>query len=157
MDQPIRSQTGLGQTGRKKITARHAPQHFATGARRNTSSKKCCSCAIDSAIAADLMQRTERQSATRQPFIDFCNAEGQHCTRAPGRAFKMRNARLKLGNNRTDGIFSHWFQGSDGFGSITIRSLFVLKLKQESIRFSAPLQRQRHKKPARSDCHKRNI
>ena len=67
VDDATGKQAGLRKGGSKEILPRHAPQHLARCARRDSGSEERCRRAIDRAVAAarHFMQRAEGQSSTR--------------------------------------------------------------------------------------------
>ena len=69
---------------------------------------------MDRAFAAtgNLMQRTQRQSASGEMPVDHLDAEGQHIPPAAGRVLKAPDARAKLLDSGTDNgrvhILGNW-------------------------------------------------
>jgi hypothetical protein len=59
------------------------------------------------AAAGHLMQRAERQAASRQMPVDRLETEGQHQSPAAGRAFEAPDARAKLVDTGTDNGCAH--------------------------------------------------
>ena len=80
IDDAVGQETGLGEGGREEILPRDAPQHLAPCARGDAGGEQRRGRAVDGAIAAagDLMQRAERQTASRQMPVDRLDTERQH-------------------------------------------------------------------------------
>lgn len=79
IDDAVGVKPRLGDCRCKQILARHAPQHLSTGARHDTGRKQGCCGPIDGTVAAacDLVERTKRETATRQSLVDDFNAKRQ--------------------------------------------------------------------------------
>ena len=121
---------GLRERRREQVLARDAPEHLAAGAGGDPGGKQRRGRAVDRAIAAagDLMQRAERQSASRQMPVDLLDAEGQHQSPACGRALEALDALAKLLDNRKAGGRSHVLCNSLGGYYV----LYLFQLRQES-------------------------
>jgi hypothetical protein len=67
------------------------------------------------AAAGHLMQRAERQSASREMLVDRLETEGQHQSPAAGRAFEAPDALAKLLDPGTDNgcahVLGNWLGG----------------------------------------------
>lgn len=72
IDDAAGKQPGLSERRRKEILPGDAPEHLAFGARGNAGGKERRRGAIDRPVAAagDLVQRAERQPASRQRLVD---------------------------------------------------------------------------------------
>ena len=88
------TQAGLGQGRREQILPGDAPQHLALGPRRDAGGEQRRGRAVDRAVAAagDLMQRAERQSASRQTPVDSLDSERQDDPAMGRRAGQALNA-----------------------------------------------------------------
>jgi hypothetical protein len=109
IDHAVRRQARLRERRGEKILTDDAPQDLAARPRRDASCEKRGCRAVNRAIAAArrLMQRSERQSPSRQTPIDLLDPERQHRATVRASAFKALNAFAKLGDDRTDGGSVH--------------------------------------------------
>lgn len=79
VDHPVGRQPRLSQRGGEKIGAGEAPQYRPDGACRDPGGEQCRRRAVHRAVAmpGHLMQRRERQPATRQMGVERGQAESQ--------------------------------------------------------------------------------
>ena len=80
IDHPVGMQPDAGQGGREEIAPGKAPENRAAEARQHPRGKERGGGTMHraEAIAADLVQRTARQTALRQAFVERRHTEGQN-------------------------------------------------------------------------------
>ena len=99
----IGPEAGLGDGRSEEVLAGDAPQDFAARPGGDPSGKQRGGRAVDHPIAAasDLMQRAEREAASRQAPVDLFDTEGKCRATARRTAFEALNALSKLGDDGT--------------------------------------------------------
>lgn len=109
MDDTAGQQPRLGQRWGEEILPGDAPEHLAPGACCNAGGEERRGGPIDRPVAASchLMQRPERQSASRQHLVDTGNAERKHRTMARRPAFEARDSLAKRSDSRAGGRLTH--------------------------------------------------
>lgn len=109
MDHAVGRQACLGDRRREKVGEGDNPKHLTSGSRRNSCRKQSCRCAIHGAIAAtrDFMQTAQPKSTSRKSPVDVGQTERQDFPRARSTALQVRNALLKLGDNRVCHAIGH--------------------------------------------------
>ena len=109
MDHPIGSQPRLGDGRCEQIGARDDPEHFALGPRRNPGGEHGGGRPVDRAITAagDLMQASKPQPASRKPPVNLRQAEWQDLADAASTALQMRDALMKVGDDRVCRAIGH--------------------------------------------------
>ena len=97
VDDAIRGETDLGQGRREQILPGDAPQDLALGPRRDAGREQSRRGAVDGGVAAagDLVQRPERQPATRQSVVDSLDPEREHSPGAQRHTLKALNLLAK--------------------------------------------------------------
>ena len=80
VDHPVGIESGLRDRGREQVGLGHAPQHLPVDACEDARGEQRGGGCIDRACgtACDLVQRAQRQSATRQAAIHGRDPERQH-------------------------------------------------------------------------------
>ena len=102
IDHAIGPEPGLGNGWSEQVLAGDAPKDFATRPGGNPGGKQRGGSAVHHPIAAagDLMQRAERESASRQAPVNLLDAERKRRTTARRATFEALNALSKLLDNR---------------------------------------------------------
>src|SRR5580704_12803195 len=98
IDHAIGHEPGLREGRGEQILPGDTPEHLATRARGNSRREESRGGAVDRAISAagHLMQRAERQAASREMPVDRLETEGQHQSPAASRALEAPDALAKI-------------------------------------------------------------
>ena len=109
MDHPVGLETGLCDCRREEVGSRNDPEHLAFRARRDPRCEHGRRCPVDSTIAAsrDLMHASQSQTTSGHAPVHVRQAEWQDPADAASTVLQMRNALLKLGDDRLCRTISH--------------------------------------------------
>jgi hypothetical protein len=132
IDHAVGHEPGLREGRGEQILPNETPEHPATQPRGDSRRKERRGRAVDRAIAAarHLMQRAERQSASRQMPADRLETEGQHQSAAAHCALEAPDALAKLLGTGTGNGRAHVL--GNGLGGWYVPYLFSLGEESQS-------------------------
>ncbi len=109
MDHAVRRKARLRDCGSEKVGARDDPQHLSSSPCSDAGDKQGRRCTIHCPIAAagNFMQSPQCQPSPRKPAIDVGEAERQDFAHAACTALQVRDALLKLGDDRVCRAIGH--------------------------------------------------